>query len=624
MRKCFPAMRFVLVLLAALAGLLAVTGTAAAKGHGTKHKKCKAGKVAVTINGRAKCTPLRKALPKPKATDQNLATVQQALTMDPKGLTRHGRRVPSARKLLGAKGLKKLEGAVSKGLKLAEKLKSKSAKASALSSVSSPFATASGGCGVAGAKSLGGKFQGNGFQTEVDLENGQVSMGVDGGANGVRVQLDLDLCEKGGLKLPSCPDAEGRLEGSDSNQIGMSLKVFQGSQLVLGEGFNAKATTTIEPVQVGDDAKLQYFEIDHTYSQSSTNNGISIHFNYHGHARVTFPGGNYDPTNTDVDARASVAGVDDSEQELREAEFDLSFEAKPKADQIFAAEVDKVIKALESAEKNWMTPNKCAQMTFKPDSKSLKPLKKDKQDTFDAEVKSADGGKPESGTWEMLKQANATFTPTTAHSNPAKFNYTVKKVGNEIFIETKLKVVSAAGVAEKDWIQPTEPDLINHITGTFTVRIEANGSIEQWNGEATYDRFVPGLSGATGAYALASGTATVVVSGYWGGGGTTCTWEGTKTYPIEPENAVTVVEVNPGSFEAPYEYNIEATVRHGNPSGIKVNGCEGVDEWEADMQMDFYTEPQVSDDGISYHGLTSETVEPGYIVEQTWDFEGTK
>jgi hypothetical protein len=550
--------------------------------------------------------------------------VQQALGMRLKGLTRHGRKVPSARKLLGAKGLKKLEGAVKKGLVLAKRLKSKTARASALSSLGSPFATASGGCGTAGARSLGGKFQGNGFRTEVDLENGQVKMGVDGGANGLRVELDLDLCEKGGLSLPSCPDAEGRLQGTDSSQIGMSLKVFQGDQLVLEQGASIKATTKIEPVQVGDDAKLQYFEIDHTYRQSGTSNGVSIKFVYHGHARVTFPGGSYDPTNTDVDARASVAGVDDSDQELREAEFDLSFQAKPKADQIFAAEVDKVIKTLETAEKSWMTPNTCAKINFTPERNSLKPLKKDQKGSFEARVDASKGGSPDSGTWTVLRQANGSFTPTTAHANPATFNYTVKKVGNEVFIEANLKVVSAAGVAEKDWIQPTEPDLINHISGTFTVRIEANGSIEQWNGEATYDRAVPGLGGATGFYTFASGSATVVVSGYWGGGGTTCTWEGTKTYPIQKENYVSVLEVTPGSLEAPYEYLIEASVRHGDPSGIKVYGCEGVDEWQAPMQMDFYTDPQVSDDGISYHGLSSESSEPGYVEEQTWDFEGTK
>ena len=111
-------------------------------------------------------------------------------------------------------------------------------------------------------------------------------------------------------------------------------------------------------------------------ARTASNNGVSVHFNYHGHARVTYPGASYDPTGTDVEARASVAGVDDSNEELREAEFDLSFEAKPKADKIFAAEVDKVIKALESAEKNWMTPNKCAQIVIHPGDKLAETAEK--------------------------------------------------------------------------------------------------------------------------------------------------------------------------------------------------------------------------------------------------------
>ncbi len=178
MRKGFRAMRFVLVLVVALVGVLAVSGSASAKGHGTKHKKCKAGKIAVTINGRAKCTPLRKALPKPKAADQNLAAVQQALGMDLKRLTRHGKKVRSARKLLGAKGLKKLEGAVTRrAWRSPSSLKT--AKASALSSIASPFATASGGCrGPAAARLTGPEVPGKRLPVAASiLSNGH----ADGG-----------------------------------------------------------------------------------------------------------------------------------------------------------------------------------------------------------------------------------------------------------------------------------------------------------------------------------------------------------------------------------------------------------------------------------------------------------
>ena len=141
-------MGLALALLAVLVPLLAVPGTAGAKGHAHKHKKCKGGKVVVTIDGRAKCTPLSKALPQPKEADQALLSVRQALGTELKGLkNRHGRKVPSARGVLGAKEVHNLETVVKKGLALAEHLQS--ARSSALSSVAPPIATASAGCGAA-------------------------------------------------------------------------------------------------------------------------------------------------------------------------------------------------------------------------------------------------------------------------------------------------------------------------------------------------------------------------------------------------------------------------------------------------------------------------------------------
>jgi hypothetical protein len=622
MRKGFPAIA--LALLAVLVSLLAVPATAGAKGDAHKHKKCKGGKVAVTINGRAKCMPLSKALPRPKEADQTLLSVRQALGTELKGLrNRHGRKVPSAKGLLGPKGVHNLETVIKKGLALAEHLQS--ARSSALSSVAPPIATASAGCGGGPAGGpVSGKFKGDGFSASVDLTNGNIGMAVDGGPNGLRVEFNLTVCnlDHGGFKLPGCPDAEGRLEGSDESLVAMDLKVFEGGTLVLGQRFSFSGVTKIEPVQVSDEAKLEYFEIDHTYREQASISGVSLDFTYHGHARVTYPGASYDPTATDIEARVSVEGIDDQE-EARNYEFDASLQAKPKADQIFAAEVDKVIKKLVGTEANWMDPNHCAKITVSPESNSLKPLKKAQKGTFQAQVSAAPGGSPSGANWSLLQQRNGSFTPSTAHANPATFNYAVTSVGDAVFIEVTVKAVSDAGVAERSWIQPTEPDEINHITGTFTVTTNVEGSIVEWSGEATYDRLTPGLSGAMGVYTLSSGTATGVFSGVWGGG-PGCEWEGTKTYPLQKENAVTALEVSPGSLEPPYTYTIEATVRGGDPHGIKVKGCEGADEWEAPIDMDLHTDQQVSDDGIHFKGASTESPGPGYTIEQTWDFQGTK
>jgi hypothetical protein len=627
MRKGVPASGLAVVLAATLVALSVMTGTAAAKGHGHEGKKCKGAKVAVTVNGKSRCTLLKKALPAPMEADQNLASAQQALGTELKGLRdRHGRKIQSARGVLGANGVKKLEGAVRTGLTLAEKLKA--ARAFTLSVAPPPTATASsvGGCTplpfIHAPKS--GQYKSGGLSGSVDLSNGSAQLGIEGGPNGLRVELNLRICEKGGLKLPGCPEADGRLDGTDEDLMSMDLKVFQGNEQVFGQSFGFKTRTVIEPVQVDDNAKLEYFEIDHKYTEDASNNGVSIHFAYHGHARVTYPGANYDPHGTDVEARASVAGVSNGDEELSAAEFDLGYEAKPKADVIFANEVEKVIKSLGNAEAGWMQPNTCAKIAFTPDRNTLKPLKKGQKGSFQAKVESKDGGTPTETSWTVLKQANGSFNPTTAHPNPASFNYTVIDVGDEVFIEVNLRVVSAAGVAERDWIQPTEPDEINQIKGTFTQREDKEGSIVEWSGEATYNRLVPGVSGAGGVYLHASGTVTGVFSGFWGGGGSTCGWEGEKTYSLQPEDAVTAIEVSPGSLEPPYQYTIEATVRSGPPGGIKVLDCDLVTEWEAPIDMDFETGKAVSDDGVHFSGSTTDTSVPGWTIEKTWSFEGTK
>lgn len=626
MRRRSFAVGFLAASAAAVVALSWTTGTAAAQVQVHHPRRCKGAKIAVSINGRSRCTPLKKALPAASGADQSLASVQEALGTELKGLRdRHGRKVQSARGVLGAGGVKKVEGAVKAGLALAGRLKAR--RALTLSAIRPPAAASSaGGCTplpfVRAPKS--GQYRSGGLSGSVDLSNGSAQIGVEGGPNGLRVELNLRICERGGLKLPGCPEADGRLDGTDEDLMSLDLRVFQGGRQVLGQSFGFKTRTVIAPVQVDDNAKLEYFEIDHKYTEDASDNGVSIHFAYHGHARVTYPGANYDPHGTDVEARLSVAGVSNGDEELAGAEFDLGYAEKPKADAIFAKEVEKVIKSLGNAEAGWVKPNSCARIAFTPDRNSLEPLKKGQKGSFQAKVESQDGGQPDGGTWTVLKQTHGAFGPGSAHANPASFDYTVLDVGSEVFIEVDLKAVSAAGVAERDWIQPTEPDEINQIKGTFTQVEDKEGSVVEWSGEAAYGRFVPGLGGASGVFLHSSGTVTGVFSGYWGGGGTACGWEGEKTFSLQPEDAVTAIEVAPGSLEPPYQYTIEATVRGGDPSGIKVLGCPPATEWMAPIDMTFETGKAVSDDGVHFSGSATDTSVPGWTIEKTWEFEGVK
>ncbi len=73
--------------------------------------------------------------------------------------------------------------------------------------------------------------------------------------------------------------------------------------------------------------------------------------------------------------------------------------------------------------------------------------------------------------------------------------------------------MSKAGVAQKEWRQPTEGiPPINRIAGTFSGTQNSAARCFDWNGSATYVRGSPG-PGSNGYFTLQSGQYTVVASG---------------------------------------------------------------------------------------------------------------
>ena len=201
-----------------------------------------------------------------------------ALSFDPGRIRdRRGRRAVSAGKLLGAKRVKTAEGAIAKGLVTLDRLKAKAALASTASSsafdAASSLATASArkGCAAqANNPSQKAEFKGDGYEAKVDVGKGAAEIGIDLGAGGVRAEIDFGICDKNddAFKAPDCPDAEGTLEASDESEYYVNMRIFKAAELLLSQNLEFSAKTTIEPIQVDQDAKLEYFEIDHTYKNS--------------------------------------------------------------------------------------------------------------------------------------------------------------------------------------------------------------------------------------------------------------------------------------------------------------------------------------------------------------------
>ncbi len=389
-----------------------------------------------------------------------------ALGFDPRGLRdRSGRRVASAGRLLGAKRIHTAEGAIKKGLVTLDRLRATAILASPSAS-SLAAASAQHGCAAqAQNPSQTHEFNGSGYEAKVDVGKGAAEIGIDLGEGGVRAEIDFGLCEKNedAFKAPDCPNAEGTLEASDQSEYFVNMRVFRGAELLVSQSLEFSAKTTIKPIQVDQDAKLEYFEIEHTYKNSVELGGssqdfgrIGLKFTYHGSTRVNYPGATYDPTHTDVEVKFDVDGVEaDQLHEVRDIEFDQSLAAKPEADRNFAAEVDKTIAKLGEKEANWNKPNACATITFDPSAETL-TLDNGQAGGFRAEARSRDGGTPPGAKWTLTESQNASIRPPRALANPASFTYTVTKAGSGIRVRAAFRVVSQAGVAERTWTQPTK------------------------------------------------------------------------------------------------------------------------------------------------------------------------
>jgi hypothetical protein len=622
----------------------AVPDSALAKAKKGKAKKCKGKKAPVTVNGRRRCLPLKKALPRPAQADSRLLAVKSALDLDLSRIrNRAGKRSASARQLLGEKRLRIAERAVAEGLRTADQLATRSALSSKVAALVATASAQSCGAGP-GAPELSQSYQGQGFDAKVELDKGSAQIGVDLGEGGIRAELDLGLCELVGgdrFKAPDCPDGEGQLQATDESLLFLGLKIFKGSELLLLQRFSFSGETLIEPAQVDDDAKLEYFDVKHTYRTSAELGGstqafnhLSLRFTYNGHTRVTYPGANYDPTNTDVDVRLDIEGVDDS-HELREVEFDEGFKAKKEADKEFAATVDKAIAKLAEKEAIWNRPNECAKVTFEPASEAL-TLKENQGGSFKARVESKQGGAPPQARWALSEPRNATLGPSSAFANPASFNYKVINAGPGIFISGSLRVVSRVGVAEAKWSQKTkkdEPKAINHITGTFGGKISIETStgadtVQTWSGTATFDRLSPAVfDGADGIYGLSSGNVSLTASGVDASGATGCLQTGSASDALLGGSAF-VTGTGP-ERAAPFGYSLQGTlpllklkaVLHDCPKQAQEEGYEGT-EVDVTPIYTFNTEGQTSGDGVSYVGSRSESF-AGVSIEQTWNFQGT-
>jgi hypothetical protein len=449
-------------------------------------KSCPKGQVAITLAGKKSCQPLGRAFPKPRKGDERVVILQALLGGEwggsPPDLK--NRRPPTLRDLLEPFGPAAYAAAaegVTQIPKTIDRLLGR--KARRLAGPRATWAAA----GVLACKEKGPKLSdsnrkdlGNGaaFELRVSLgDSASAGFSIEGKAKDgsdrtVRWDVDFGLCDQNvSISLPSCPTAEGSIDGSGSTRFTLTVSTLKNGAVEHSEKVEFSYKLKLKG-QVAVDAKLDWVDVEHTLKLKKTASRQSILWgpaSEEGTARrstrVNMRTGTYDRgTSSVVDVRFSYSGILSLFVQDRLAQQRISSELAKKSDELFAQTVADVIKEYRARENAWQTPNTCATLEFAPASRTLR-LRDGQRGTLKGTIKAKLGGVAKDGRWRRTGQRNVDVTPTQASGAQPSFSYRVTNADR--VVSASFRATSPAGVAAGDWVQGGE-DFPARFSGTFT------------------------------------------------------------------------------------------------------------------------------------------------------------
>jgi hypothetical protein len=613
------------VLLASVAALPAVDAPAAPERAAAKAKKCKRGKVAVVVEGKRKCRPLRKAIPRPKRGNSKLIYASAALDANLTGVRdRRGRRPPSIEKAMrriSPRAVARMDGVLKRGLALLDRAKAQ---------------VAQGGGSVGFTYNLG---NGASFDVRADLARANLEVALTGRRDGQTVRTRIGVKQDLGFRGPQCPTAQGVLEAKDGLRLSITVElldddgsvdyyytqvVFQDTKLRGTVGVDAK----LDKLKVED--KLQLGEM----TGGSIFGGINIQSEIKRQTTVDMKTGNYDPGRSNVQVSVALSGILRIFQSSAQAGATARIQAA--ADKGFAATVDRAIENYRERERAWQTPNKCAKLEFTPgvNSRTLRPSERG---NFTARAIAQEGGGGAELDAQLSSQLNASFSPARVRGPQARFEYTVFPVPSGGKVRASIRATSKAGVAADPWEQNVQPPFtIHNIAGNFsgsvTQSIGGENAVISWTGSATFERTVPaGIAGAFGTYVLKAGSVSVHYSGREITGSADCDMSGSTFVDLfqHGSGSITVTPQSGAIFEqGPHDYGITTVI--GPTPRITITWSNCVDPMANGMTFELpvgispltTVESHVSPDGIKYSGMESSN-QAGLTAQTTWALTGT-
>jgi len=596
-----------------------------------KPKKCKRGKIKVKVGKRTTCRPFKKAFPKPKAGDPARLFTKAVLADDWSRLrSRRGKRLPSLPKLIrrsgrGAPAL--LSRMTSRGFARLDVMEASAGAARA-------GAAQSGGCpNLSGAPRSSANFtsENGGTRATARAEMGPdgATLGIDLEGNGLTISVDINpgLCEPDRVEAPDCPTAAGQLDGQIRYRFKVAIQVSREGEDVWSQVSEVTRRTKLQGFNEVD-AKLDQLNIEDLETSTFRLGGssrdfppITIRSRIARRTEVNMRSGAYDPGRSQVDATLSMVGLSGPDRDDTEAEFERRTQAD--ADRQFSAVIDKAMSGYRSREDAWQTPPKCADMKFNAEPNTLR-LRSGDSGSFNATAIAKSDGSPSELDAKLSEPQHATFSPTRAGGQSARFDYSdVVAQPPGAKVRVKVRATSKAGVAEGVWEQDTRSDLINVIRGTFDGSQNVQGAVLQWTGSAVYRRVAPGASGVEGLFSVETGSATVVATGTHATG---CSQEGSKPFVLGgPLMGDLQVTGTPPNYLAPYSYLVSLLFAGIPTMDVVLTNCPpGQEDLEGDAiqipvgvpaidSQGFHT----STDGIVYDGSATRS---GPGVSETWNW----
>lgn len=608
-------------------------GTAAAKPkqqkpRHPKAKKCKPNQVRLTVARKARCVPLKAALPKPGGGDPRLAVISEGLTPaighipDPKD------KIPPPAETLyrrfDPQALKATEKALSIGVAKLDQMGAARARPGARPRA---FGQASADSGNSFSTTIGGVQIDARLSIAVDATQqlvGTVELTEtrsQGGGKTVSVRTTIPITlQKMGFEATNggCPTAEGKVNATDSIGVAVQTEFRSNNGKTLDEYFIYEVADETDPLQglVGDDAKLDKLEIKGIEKVTEKAGGSSfggsiVNGSIVRNTVVDMRTGQYEPHVTVVSVGVKLSGIlSILAPALRPA---VATRLKAAADKGFAATVKFEMDQYRELETAWNRPNTCAKLVFDRSNGSL-TLHRGESGEESGRVNAAGGGSPATAKWTVIGQENGSFTLNGESGNPNRFKFALPSSGTGSEAKGTFRAVSKAGVAEESWVQKIEGS--NRISGTFSGKVVSESGTFTWTASASFVRSATQPVPNVVFYDLVEGTETVTISGFNEEVG--CTQGGQAQFALTPgQNGFIVTGAAP-----PFSYLIQGG-SIGQPLGKgTLSGCINPEDNGDSIPISggLFSFKGITSDAITFAGSLTES-EPGFSLEESWSFK---